>query len=380
MYEERQLHDMAKIGKVEKIINLLAGGANPNELDSEDRKPIYYACMNGHAEAFNILLDCTEVSETDEDELEKLALLYENIGNTTQKRKYQTILLLIQNVHTYDYLWRSDNKAISEKIIDVFEDYYAPLILKNIGLPVIQRILTGHWNRSNLDLAESICTLFKAKQRISREIKASVIQNELRDLAERLMNDSNKKPLGSFARRLEYIQRKLLLQSEKIKFLPDKWYNQITEHYFKPQPEEIESNDKEEYSRLSPEEKLSEKSQNYEDEVFTQRLDAKDKQIEAAVAEKERLQQEVEKLKEELEETKRKSIDLQKRKGTSSNLAESMLKGINSGTNHSIPPTNGGTNVPDFDELSSRFDTLKKKDDKKDDEDELNNSSKCAIM
>lgn len=124
-----KLHKAAINGELGIILNLISKGIDPKSLDSAGRKPIYYAYQKGHVEIVRILLDCTELTVAEDNELRKMA--FDLSKDKTSKDPFYAVYELLTNLYLYDPIWENYSSH-AERVRALFKDYYAPQMLNKI--------------------------------------------------------------------------------------------------------------------------------------------------------------------------------------------------------------------------------------------------------
>jgi ankyrin repeat protein len=213
------LHIAAYDGNFAEVQNLLRQETNTcNQPDIYSRKPLFYACMKGHDRIFRLLYEATSIDAKEEQEIKMLVeqnkMIFEENNKAHidgKQNPHETMLQIIANcnIEAYDKLWKVGDISVhlTKRIMNIFEDYYAPLILSGINIPKIQRILTLHWNRNHLQLAEDLKKIFEGKSRckINQRYALKLIKDQIEQQEIKVYIHNN----GSFARRLRYIDQRL---------------------------------------------------------------------------------------------------------------------------------------------------------------------------
>lgn len=175
---------------------------SPNQTDHHNRKPIYYAFRCGHAVLATALMDYTELSKRDIEEI--LTSLPKQ-----DKVNYSLLVSILENKNTFDHLW-NEQETVGKNIQTIFQDYFSPNVfgsfsfLSNEG----KRALSLNWNRKHTNTAEDIFNFFKVlEDNMSRDIALAkkFIDSKLKAYTRENPDDL----LDPFARRLLYVQNKL---------------------------------------------------------------------------------------------------------------------------------------------------------------------------
>lgn len=205
-----EIHEAAKKGDLKALGNLICKERDLNALDKYKKKPIYYACKRGHFEAVKFLLEYSILTQKEEYELRKIALDFSMRKNSHDS--YHQIYQLFISMNLYDHIWNK-YKTCLEKVEALFRDYFAPDILKGLHQARIQRILTGHWRRRHVDIAEGISNELSNLIKFESEIAPEEIINRVNFFLKTLLKRKNLNHDGSLVRRVTYMENKLNLKT-----------------------------------------------------------------------------------------------------------------------------------------------------------------------
>jgi ankyrin repeat protein len=251
-FEGASLSIIAALGTKEDVIqrlildkdadlqaNEIVPGGGPSEC--YQKTPIEYATQTGNTNVLPLILDILDLKEELEAKIRKEVANSLTLDNKVKKE----LLDILENRSTYDHLWVNQNPDYCERICNnimiILKDYFHPIRISDFINDTFSRWLTLHANRhpDNINQAKArykvIASHFELYLNLDKNKTAlmnKIINNsdsELKDTAKYFLTKVKKDPRnykmnGSFARRLEYIQNKLITHG--YHFLPDDWNGQ----------------------------------------------------------------------------------------------------------------------------------------------------------